>query len=55
MARMGADPTSTDVNGWNAFMHALDAHFSVRAFKAAYDYLTKYDLFAGDSSPQLLV
>ena len=47
LARMGADPTFTDVNGWNAFMHALDAHFSVRAFKAASDYLTKYDFSPG--------
>ena len=44
---MDADPTCKDCNGWNAFMHALDAHYSVRAFKAAYDYLTKYDFSPG--------
>ena len=47
LARMDTDPACKDCNGWTAFMHALDAHFSVRAYRAAYDFLTKYDFSPG--------
>ena len=44
---MDKDPKEKDCNGWNAFMHALDAHYSIRANKAAKDYLTRNDFSPG--------
>ena len=41
------NPAEKDCNGWTAFMHALDAHYSIRACKAAMDYLKCNDFSWG--------